>query len=82
MFWQGLFPGATHTLSCTLAVKFAKVSVTDAYPLLFVTALPALSNPVPWSIKKFTVTPLFGAPRFTTRAVSATLTDAFWAIHR
>src|SRR5258708_2200053 len=80
--WQGLFPGATQTLTCTAAVKFDRVSVTDAYPLLFVTALGELSDPEPCMTAKFTVAPLFGTPRLTTRAVSGVLTDAPAAIQR
>src|SRR5271170_5325738 len=82
MLWHGLFAGATQALSCTLPVKFANVSVTVAYPFPFVTALPALSEPDPWSIKKSTVTPLFATPWLTTRAVRDTVTVAPEAIHR
>src|ERR1700688_444961 len=81
MVWQGLFPGATHTLSWMLAVKFVNVSVTDAYPPVLVTALAALREPIPCAMKKFTVAPTLGVPWLTTRAVNGTLTDAPEPIH-
>ena len=63
-----------------MLVKFVSVSVTEAYPWLFVTALAALRDPVPCAIAKFTVTSPCGTPRLTTRDVSGTLTDAPEAI--
>jgi dipeptidyl aminopeptidase/acylaminoacyl peptidase len=62
--------------------KFVTVSVTEAYPLLFVTALGELSEPDPCATTKFTVTPACGAPELSTRAVIGTLTLAPWAIQR
>jgi hypothetical protein len=45
--WQGLLLGATQEVSCTPLVRLLSVSVTAANPLLSVTALAALSDPVP-----------------------------------
>jgi hypothetical protein len=63
-------------------LKFVRARVTEAYPALFVTALAALRVPIPCIIAKFTVDPLFGKPRVTTRAVSGTLRDAPEATQR
>src|ERR1700686_1268841 len=82
MVWQGLLAGATQALTWTLLAKLLSVRETAAKPLPLVTALAELSDPEPCIMAKFTVAPLFGAPRLTTHAPSGTLTVAPWAIQR
>jgi hypothetical protein len=81
--WHGEVPGATQAANNMLDVKFVNVSVVDAMPLPFVTALGGFSDPVPSVIRKFAVTPPCAAPwPFTTLAVSGMFTELPEAIHK
>jgi hypothetical protein len=83
MVWQAEGPGSAHAANDMFELKFVKVNVADAKPLLLVTALDGLSEPDPCVIRKLTVTPLCASPwLFTTLAVSGTLTELPEAIHK
>jgi len=74
---------AIQTLTCTSLEKAESSNVVLAYPLDPDMTLVDVSVPDPFTIWKFTVTPLSGLPFESTRAVRGTFTVApcaMWAV--